>query len=206
MTLAPPEKANSMRVRRSGFTLFEILLVMALLVVIAGVMMPVIADSLSRARLENGGELVRAAWGRARLAAMESGEPYVFRYEPNGSRYQIALLTALTGENADEVNSLPAEEEEDADYEEADMLRLSKARLPQDIVFARGEVAAVPQLAGAAASQDGGWSPPITFYADGTTTDAAVQITNPDGEWIYVTLRGLTGISRASEASSEALP
>jgi type II secretory pathway pseudopilin PulG len=205
MTRAPATRASSLRMRRSAFTLFEILLVMALLVVIAAVMMPVIADSLSRARLENGGELVRAAWGRARLVAMETGEPYVFRYEPNGSRYQIALLTALTGENADEVNSLPAIEEEDADYE-ADMLRLAKARLPQDIVFTKGEVAAVPQLAGAAASQEGGWSPPITFYADGTTTDAAVEIANPDGEAIRVTLRGLTGISRASEASSEALP
>jgi prepilin-type N-terminal cleavage/methylation domain-containing protein len=204
MAPASTTRSASSNVRRAGFTLFEILLVMALLVVIAAVTMPVIADSLSRARLENGAELVRAAWGRARLSAMESGEPYVFRYEPEGSRYQIVLLSELTGENASEVNALPAEEEEDEEYAEADMLILAKARLPQDIVFAKGQVAAVPQLAGAAASQEGGWSPPITFYADGTTTDAVVEIANPDYEAIRVTLRGLTGISRASQVGEEA--
>ena len=72
MTPAPATKAISLRLRRSGFTLFEILLVLALLVVIAAVMMPVISDSLSQARLENSGELVRAAWGKARLAAMQA--------------------------------------------------------------------------------------------------------------------------------------
>ena len=86
------------------------------------------------------------------------------------------------------------------------MLRLSKARLPQEIVFESGEVASVPQLAGAAASSDGGWSPPITFYPDGTTTDAAVIIANADGQRVRVTLRGLTGISRASEVAGEVTP
>ncbi|MEX2092071.1 MAG: hypothetical protein WD971_05310 [Pirellulales bacterium] len=188
---------------RPGLTLFEVLLVLALLVVIGAVATPLLSGSLARARLENSGELVRAAWARARLAAMRAGEPYVFRYEPKGSRYQIVLLSALTAEDAEDVNALPAEDEEDAEYAEADMLRLSRNRLPQEIVFAKGEVAAVPQLAGAAAAAEGGWSQPIVFYADGTTSDAAVLIANASDESIRVTLRGLTGISRASEVGSE---
>jgi type II secretory pathway pseudopilin PulG len=189
-----------------GMTLFEIMLVLALMVVIAAVTMPLVSNSLARARLENSGELVRAAWGRARLAAMQAGEPYVFRVEPKGSRYQIALLSAITGEDADSINSLPAESEDDAVYEEADMLRLEKNRLATEIIFAACDLAEVPQMAGAAAAALGGWSQPIMFYPDGTTSDASIVVANAAGETQRVTLRGLTGISRAGEVGHEAVP
>jgi type II secretory pathway pseudopilin PulG len=191
---------------RSALTLFEVLLVLALLVVIAAVSLPLVSNSLARARLENSGDLVRAAWGRARLAAMKAGEPYVFRYEPKGSRYQIAQLSALSGDDANTLNALPAESEEDSEYAEADMLRLAKSRLPTEIIFAAGDVSAVPQLAGAAAPAAGGWSQPIVFYPDGTTSDATVVVANSVGQTQRVTLRGLTGISRAGEVGNEALP
>lgn len=187
-----------------GFTLFEILLVLALMVVIAGLVMPAISNSLSHARLTSGGEIVRAAWGKARLAAMQAGEAYVFRYEDSGSRYQIVQLAALSAEGSADLNMLPPLTEEDEEYAEADMLRLSKSRLPTEIVFAQGRVAAVPQTAGVAATSptmavSGGWSQPIMFYPDGTTSDAAVLVANADGETLRVTLRGLTGTSRAGE-------
>ena len=193
---------------RRGLTLFEILLVLALMVVIAGVVMPVISNSLANARLDSAGEMVRAAWGEARLAAMQNGEPYVFRYEQSGSRYQIAQLATLTGENAEEANTLPPLAEDDEEYAEADMLRLSKNRLPTEIVFSKGQVAAVPQMAGPAVAPpemgvEGGWSQPIMFYPDGTASDAAVLIANQDGETLRVSLRGLTGLSRAGEIGHE---
>jgi prepilin-type N-terminal cleavage/methylation domain-containing protein len=205
MAPASTTKAAASRVRRSGFTLFEILLVVALFVVVAAVAMPLVSNAIAHARLENSGELVRAAWGRARLAAMRAGEPYVFRYEPEGSRYQIAQLAAINGEDAGDLNSLPAESDEDEEYNEADMLRLAKNRLPTEIIFAAGDVAAVPQMAGAAVATSGGWSQPIMFYADGTTSDATVVITNDSDETLRVTLRGLTGISRAGDVGKEEL-
>jgi type II secretory pathway pseudopilin PulG len=188
---------------RVGLTLFEVLLVLALLVVIAAVSMPLISNSIARARLENSGEMVRAAWGRARLAAMQAGEPYVFRYEPEGSRYQIALLSAITGEEASDINSLPAETDQDVEYAEADMLRLAKSRLPTEIVFAAGDVSAAPQLAGAAAATQGGWSQPIVFYPDGTTSDASLVVANAEKNTQRITLRGLTGISRVGQIGAE---
>jgi Tfp pilus assembly protein FimT len=188
---------------RRGLTLFEIILVLALLVVIAGVVTPVISNSIAHARLASSGEMVRTAWGKARLAAMQAGEPYVFRYEEGGSRFQIAQLAALNAEGADDLNTLPALSEEDEEYAEADMLRLSKSRLPTDIVFATGQVAAVPQMAGPAMAAEGGWSQPIMFYPDGTTSDAAVLVASQEGETIRVTLRGLTGLSRASDIGRE---
>lgn len=206
MALASTKRAISSRVRRRGFTLFEILLVVALFVVVAAVSMPLVSNAIAHARLENSGELVRAAWGRARLAAMRAGEPYVFRYEPAGSRYQIAQLSAINSKDAGDLNSLPTESDEDEEYSEADMLRLAKNRLPTEIIFAAGDVAAVPQMAAAAVAQSGGWSQPIMFYADGTTSDVTVVIANDSDETLRVTLRGLTGISRAGDIGHEELP
>jgi prepilin-type N-terminal cleavage/methylation domain-containing protein len=193
---------------RRGFTLFEILLVLALLVAIAAMVMPAISNSLSHARLSSGGEMVRAAWGKARLAAMNAGEAYVFRFEHGGSRYQIVQLAALSAEGGEDLNVLPSLSEEDEEYAEADMLRLSKSRLPTEVVFMQGRVAAVPQTAGAAVTgpamaAEGGWSQPIMFYPDGTTSDAAVLVANADRETVRVTLRGLTGTSRASDVGHE---
>lgn len=201
----PPRRGrnDSRPLFRRGLTLFEILLVLALLVVIAGMMMPAISNSLSHARLSSGGEIVRAAWGKARLAAMQAGETYVFRYEEGGSRYQIAQLAVLSSEDAGDLNALPPLTEDDEEYAEADMLRFTKSRLPTDIIFLQGQVAAVPQMAGPAIAAQGGWSQPITFYPDGTTSDAAVLVANADGETLRVTLRGLTGISRAGEIGHE---
>jgi Tfp pilus assembly protein FimT len=187
-------------------TLFEVLLVLALMVVIAAISMPLLTSSIAHARLENSGALVRAAWSKARLAAMQAGEPYVFRYEPKGSRYQIVCLSAMTAEDAGDLNTLPPLTEEDEEYAEADMLRLAKSRLPTEIVFAAGDVSAVPQLAGAAAATAGGWSQPIMFYPDGTTSDASVVVANASDETQRVSLRGLTGISRAGDVGNEATP
>jgi hypothetical protein len=167
---------------------------------------PLLSHSLEHARLQHSGDLVRAAWGKTRLAAMRAGQPYVFRYEPKGSRYQIVLLSAITAEYADDVNTLAPEEEDDTEYAAADILRLSRSRLLEEIVFASGEVAAVPQVAAAAGAGDGGWSAPIVFYPDGTAADAAVLLANSSGSTLRVTLRGLTGISRTGDIGSEVTP
>jgi type II secretory pathway pseudopilin PulG len=190
--------------RRPALTLVEVVLVLALLVVISAVTVPLITGSLTQARLVHSADLVRAAWGKARLAAMRAGESYVFRYEPQGSRYQIVRLAATMAEDAGDINLLPPEEAADVEYEEVDLLRLSLSRLPEEVVFASGEIGAVPQLAASVAATEGGWSSPILFYADGTTTDAAITLANSTGAMIRVTLRGLTGISRTSEIGSEA--
>ena len=189
---------------RPALTLVELILVLSLLVIIGAVAAPLLSGSMSRARLEHGGELLRAAWAKARLAAMQTGETYVFRYEPLGSRYQIDCLATVSAPGATAavpVDATPVE------IEDVDIFRQSQSTLPQRIVFAAGEVAAVPQLAAAAAATGAGsWSTPILFYADGSTSDAVVQLANEEQVTLRVTLRGLTGISRAGELSSEASP
>jgi hypothetical protein len=187
--------------RRRGLTLVEVCLVLALLVVIGAVSAPLLEGSFARAGLQSGGDLLRGAWARARLAAMESGATYVFRYEPNGGRFQIVTLNDI---GMPEGNMIAADTGAERDV--SDILRLSENRLPEGVVFAAGDVSASSQvLATLGSTGEGPWSAPILFHADGTTSDASILLRNAEQQTLRVTLRGLTGISNTGEVGSEAV-
>jgi prepilin-type N-terminal cleavage/methylation domain-containing protein len=189
--------------RRRGLTLVEICLVLALLVVIASFAIPLLGGAVERRSLMSGGGLLQAGFTRARLAAMQSGQTYVVRFEPKGSRFQVLSLDQLQLPESQEMQS----EDADAEYTPYDILRFFKTRLPSGVIFAHSDVSNSNQLTATIGSAgDGPWSAPIIFRPDGTTSDASVLLTNEPGQTVRVTLRGLTGTSIASEVGKEDVP
>ena len=192
--------AGSLRSRSKGLTLVEVCLVLALLVIVGAIAAPVLEGTLSHAALQGGSDLLRGAWAETRLAAMQSGKTHVFRFEPNGSRFQLMRFDQMGLPETDALSAADPDERHDT----ADILRLKKRRRPDDVIFSGGDVAASAQVAAmTGTSDDGPWSGPIMFYADGTTSDATVMLTNDRHLSIRITLRGLTGISTASEIEAE---
>jgi len=186
-----------------GLTLVEVILVLTLLVVIGAVSAPLLEGSFSRAELHGAGDLLRGAWAKARLAAMQTGQTCVFRFEPNGSRFQIVALNQLGLPEANELQP----DDPNIEHKAVDMLRLSRSRLPDGVVFAAGDVSTSSQLmATLPGAAEGPWSAPVLFHPDGTTSDASVLLSNEQQTTIRVTLRGLTGISNTTDVASEALP
>jgi hypothetical protein len=186
-----------------GLTLFEVVLVLTLLVVISAITLPLLEGTFSRAALDSGGDLLRGAWAKARLTAMQSGQTHAFRYEPNGSRFQIVALNSL---GAPEVSEMAPIDPETAP-EPTEIVSLKQNRLPDGIVFSSGNVSSSAQiLAMMPVTMEGPWSPPIVFHPDGTTSDATVVLANSEQHMIRVTLRGLTGISHMSDADAEESP
>jgi type II secretory pathway pseudopilin PulG len=185
----------------NGLTLIEVVLVLSLLVVVAAISVPYLNGAFSRAHLNSSSDVLRDAWSRARLAAMQTGETHVFRFEPKGARYQIVPLDKLSLPEANELTP----DDPDAEHSPHDMLRLSQARLPDNVIFAAGDIAASNQVAALlGAPSDETWSAPILFNPDGTTSDASVLLQNDRGQTIRVTLRGMTGIATASDVGMEA--
>lgn len=183
-----------------GMTLVEVILVLALLVVIGAVSVPMLEGSFSRAALRSAGDLLRGAWSKARLAAMESGETHVFRFEPNGRRYEIATLNDLG--QPDGVQTDP--EDPDTERSAADILRLSENRLPDGVTFVAGHIATSSRVMATLDTGSGEeWSDPIVFYPDGTTSDASLVLSDSQRQTVRVTLRGLTGISNMGEVGNE---
>src|SRR5262245_24210141 len=109
--------------RRNGLTLIEIILVLSLLVVIGAISVPYLSGSFSRAHLHSASDGLRDAFARGRLAAMQTGQAHVLRFEPKGSRYQIVPLDHL---GLPETSALPADDPE-AEDSPHDMLRVSQA-------------------------------------------------------------------------------
>ncbi|HVT30908.1 MAG TPA: hypothetical protein VHE81_23080 [Lacipirellulaceae bacterium] len=190
-------------VRRDGLTLIEVCLVLALLIVIGSLAIPLMGGSLKRQALSSGADLLRAAFSRARLQAMQSGQTFVLRVQPKGSWYQILPLDQLA---LPENQNSPTD---DANPEQStyDILRLSRNRLPEGVIFAQLNVSNSNVLSATFGSSNGGtWSAPILFRPDGTTSDASVLLVNEPGNTIRVTLRGLTGSNDASDVGKEAVP
>jgi len=74
---------------QQGVTLIELLIVMSILIVIAGLGLPSALRMLDRSRLTSAAKSLQAELNRTRLESMKSGEPLVFHYRPGTGYYEI---------------------------------------------------------------------------------------------------------------------
>jgi len=123
---------------------------------------------------------------------------YIFQFTPGDRRYSTYQRAASE-----------VEASSDGKFQAAglDTLRPfgKEQTLPEGVTFTGGEVVwdTRAEMYGhdtaAFLSQDQGWSGPIFFYPDGTTSTARVVLTNERGRRIEVSLRSLTGMVSISE-------
>ncbi len=75
--------------KRSAFTLVEVMLVLTIMVVLAGISLPILSNSLVNYRLKKSADIVRAQWIHLRIQAMEEGQILCFRTLIGGNRILI---------------------------------------------------------------------------------------------------------------------
>lgn len=95
----PPEMGESIvrdpmsktpRADRAGYTLLELVLVLALLVVVGALVIPSAEVMYGQFRLTQGADSIRAAWASARAYAIDEGRPYRFAIIPNYGNFRVA--------------------------------------------------------------------------------------------------------------------
>jgi len=192
--------------KRRAYTLIEMLLVLAIIVIAAAAVAPSLRGVARSAALRSAANDVRASLTRAHVLAMKTGRIHAFQYEQNGSKFKIepwigdddALESrtgdADTGFGSTATPTTPAREQ----------------TLPEDVKFALGDAAiesrgerVEQELATTGGSGSGvTWSRPILFYPDGTTADAFVVVANSHQTGIRINLRGLTAAVTVGELSS----
>jgi len=69
--------------RRRGYTLFEMVLVTALVGVLTALVVPYFDSMHADKRLTAASDQVRACWAEARSRAVEEGRPYRFKVVPD---------------------------------------------------------------------------------------------------------------------------
>jgi type II secretory pathway pseudopilin PulG len=175
---------RAIRRRATGFTLFELLVVLAIFMVIATLATPFLLRTFSTQALKGGGDQVRAAFDRARVQAIRTGNVFAFLYRANGGEYTIApLINSYSLVNPSMAASLG----------DAPAMK----QLPQGLLFAGSSVSddARAQFESGNSQLAAEGMTPILFYPDGTSQDAYVFVRNQQGEQIRIYLRGLTGMS-----------
>ena len=85
---------------RRGFTLFELIVVMALLLLLAAVILPSVGAFRGDTRQRAGADIIRGELAIARSRAMEEGRPYRIAISQDGKRIRRAPDTLDFGEVA----------------------------------------------------------------------------------------------------------
>ncbi|MGB7347046.1 MAG: prepilin-type N-terminal cleavage/methylation domain-containing protein [Pirellulaceae bacterium] len=191
------------RPNRRAFTLLELLLSIAVLAAITAVALPNIAMVLGDRRLVRGADMLRIEMTELRLESMREGrvmmldamlEEGTLRIRPYFSMADAVEATDMTGSQSAMLSgadsgtmvAVPVDEQANKEIE-----------LPEEIIV---QTVAVVSAARAmeiqqqtAGDQASGYSQPILFYPDGTTSNAAVILAHPTLGNITVKLRGITG-------------
>jgi prepilin-type N-terminal cleavage/methylation domain-containing protein len=196
--------------RRSAFTLLELLLTLSVLAAIAAVAIPQLGLLLGDRRVVRAGEQLRVEMTRLRVDAMREGrvmmmegmiEGNSFRIKPffsstdstealDQTGSQASLLTGAAQAVAVPITQDPAAAEETIE-------------LPEDVrVLSVGVVSAARATEieqQTLQNQGQGWSRPILFFPDGSTSTAAITLSHESVGRVVVKIRGITGDVMVSE-------
>ena len=183
---------NRNATERCGFSLLELILVLAILMAFAALALPNVQRSLSRQGVRKGADMFRAAMGKARVRAMRSGKVYAVFYVPNTPYYSVAAFDKAPDEGALASQRLASIQNRSATELFSDNL------LPRQIRFAAGEVEIDGRASLALSSSGNSSIRPILFYPDGSSQNAKIILQNEKGDMVQVFLRGLTGTSTST--------
>jgi prepilin-type N-terminal cleavage/methylation domain-containing protein len=180
---------------RRGFTLVELLIVMAMIVLVSAIAAPMIMKPLERREIQQAADTVRTKLLRTRIGAMRSSHVYEFQYRPGSGSYRVAPQDNGSSPQGDNSSTAGGHET----VADADCPRPEEGALPDGVRF-MPENTPDPEATGSptengAQNAGGGdsWCDPIIFYPDGTTTDARFIVASTRGFAVHVRLRGVTG-------------
>jgi prepilin-type N-terminal cleavage/methylation domain-containing protein len=181
-------KASCLPVR-SGYTLLELLIVLALLAALTGLSWPSVRGMLAKSQLRAAAKQVRVALATARWKAIESGEPQRFRYAPGASWFEVGPLH-------------PSQDEPDPPVGKrqgpAPAQKTTLDFLPRGIWFAEpaaSDPQTIPSTPSEANDEDRE-SRSVVFHPNGRSSQARIVLEATNGLTIEVVLRGLTGTTR----------
>jgi type II secretion system protein H len=191
--------------RRHGYTLLEMLVVVALIAALVALAFPAMRGALAKRQLRDAAAQIRIELAKARLEAIESGTVGMFRYQPGSRRFVLLWQAAEGSDTADPLDvtpvSPPLTRELPHDIRFVDPDWEPSAAHAASVMLSAGATAMVPvesasstnvqeDLSGPA---QGDWSRAVFFYPTGRTSDVRLRLLGRNNDFIDVTLRGLTG-------------
>lgn len=197
---------------RAGFTLMEVLLVLAILATVAALAAPSFESMISGRRLKNNAERLSLELSDARLEALRTGQAQMFTAMVGGTEYSIKpwmdgydevnassgaiIQRSMDGQTIDTSGAMRDLSSPDG-LENLKTLESGLQFYGVDTLLDTRSAAAVEAKTGTvptqAAAVTDGESNPIIFYPDGTSTTAKIQMIDDRGRRMIIELRGVTG-------------
>jgi prepilin-type N-terminal cleavage/methylation domain-containing protein len=178
---------------KRGFTLMELLIVLAIIVFVVAAAAPTVSRWAAQRQVQDVAKNVRSKLFKARLGAMHSSLTYAFQYQIGSGSYRLAQEDKL-GQASDSDKSA---NERSGLTDTAEAPPPEEGKLPEGMRFladtsdkdsADGNGRNASQ-----SSEANGWSDPVLFYADGTTSEAKFIVADARGYGVPIALRGVTG-------------
>jgi type II secretion system protein H len=164
---------------RHGFTLFELIVVLALLLLLAALILPSLSAFRGDTRQRAVADTIRGELAVARARAMEEGRPYRVSLSEDGSRIRRAP--------------------DDTNFEQAAALDGASGSSPAvDYAFEHVTAFVMPAPDGTQSQSMNGWVTVATVQPDGTCREdtALLVLKEEDRAGLYIRVRGLTSGSR----------
>jgi len=174
---------------RKAYTLLELVLVMALLVMLTALAYPSLEGMLADFRVSQATDMVRTAWARARAQAMNEGRPYRFSVLQNKGNYRLAPDTPDYWSGNDPQPSDPSNPP-----------LILEGALPKGVRFATDGSGSADSGPGGDSSLPAGsvdssqWVTTATFLPDGSALDdVSIAFAGRTVKPVTLKLRSLTG-------------
>jgi prepilin-type N-terminal cleavage/methylation domain-containing protein len=199
------------RIVKKAFTLFELLLVLAIFVALVGIAIPTFDSMISSRRLIQSTTQLRNEIAEARVTAMKTGQAQVLRATLQSQDYSItpwlgstdsedASAGATVADASGQIVKTESVAGGGVATADADLSGETR-QLQEGVLFSMIETiidnrnAADLEESGelAAGGSNAGISSPILFYPDGSTTSAQVILVDPKGRRMAIQIRGMTG-------------
>jgi type II secretory pathway pseudopilin PulG len=166
---------------RTGFTLFELVIVLAMLIILAAATLPSFSAIRGNTDQKAGADVLRARIADARGLAMQEGSAYRLAVHQDGTRIRLAPDVA-------EFANVPASSVASAGVKALEV-QLEKVTI---------NVAADSESGGPAAADQDSWVTIGTFLPNGTCREihTVIEVHEADFPPIKILLRGVTGTAR----------
>ncbi len=178
-----------MRQSRRGYTLFELVLVMAVLGISAAIAVPSVRSMFGNSRQTAAADTIKARWADARAFAREQGRPYRFAIVDGSGTFRVAP-------DSSEFWDSPSSDTSGGNVDNGQKVSIIDGLLPKEVKFAStGSDAQNQQNSGS-----GSWANAIVFLPDGIARqDATVAFVEAGNTRpLYLKLHGNTGATSTS--------
>jgi prepilin-type N-terminal cleavage/methylation domain-containing protein len=205
MTKYPMTKECRISNDESGFTLLEMLLVLAVLTVALAILYPATERLYQTHRFTQALEQMRGKMAAARVRAIDDGVIYQFRYEPQGRRVLVIPYAEERTASSNDANAAASTATRESRWRFFGELPRGMKFQAADISTERISRQQLDDFADPGQLANAAWSTPIFFFPDGSANDAAIRVTDSDGRSMLLSVRGLTGAASTSSIQREGM-